>query len=233
VGVVTWAEYWDGETTVYANALHERVHYAAIARDIVACLPGREARVVDYGCGKALSADVVADASSRLFLCDSAPSVRETLADRYKQRSDIDVISPQQFEQLPAGSIDVIVANSVIQYLSASEFAHFLAVARGKLSRGGRLILADVIPRHVGPVQDAAQLLKFAAANGFLIPAGFGLARSFFSNYRQVRQRLGLLQFDETDILNVLAQAGFTGHRHYPNIGHNARRMTFLAYARS
>ena len=98
----------------------------------------------------------------------------------------------------------MIVANSVIQYLSASELAHFLAVSRDKLSRGGRLVLADVIPRHVGMVRDVAELLKFAAANGFLLAAGAGLVRSFFSNYRQVRQQLGLLQFEEAEIVEVV-----------------------------
>ena len=69
-------------------------------------------------------------------------------------------------------------------------------------------MLADVIPRHVGVLQDAAELLKFAAANGFLLAAGAGLVRSFFSSYRQIRQQLGLLQFEEAEILEVLGASG-------------------------
>jgi len=226
---VTWAEYWNGATTIYVNARHKSVHYEAVARDIVACLPGRAARVVDYGCGDALSAHLVADACAHLFLCESSESTRQRLVTRTADRPNIDIISPQQFEQLPPGTVDVIVANSVIQYLSASELAHFLAVSRDKLSRDGHLVLADVIPRHVGVLRDAAELLKFAAANGFLLAAGVGLVRSFFSNYRQIRQQLGLLQFDEAEILEVLAQSGFVAHRRQRNLGHNSRRMTFLA----
>ena len=229
---MTWAEYWNGETTIYVNARHKSVHYEAVARDIVACLPGPAARVVDYGCGDALSAHLVADACAHLFLCESSESTRQRLVARIAGRPDIDVVSPRQFEQLPSGTVDVIVANSVIQYLSASELAHLLAVSRDKLSRDGRLVLADVIPRHIGVVRDATELLKFAAANGFLLAAGAGLVRSFFSNYRQIRQQLGLLQFDEAEILEVLAQSGFLAHRRHPNIGHNAQRMTFLASVR-
>lgn len=231
-GAVTWTEYWSGKTTIYANARHKRVHYEAVARDIVACLPGPGARVVDYGCGEALSAHLVAEAYERLLLCDSTASLREELAARYVDRPNIDVISPQEFEHLAPGTIDLIVANSVVQYLSASQFAHFLAVARDKLSSAGRLVLADVIPRRIGPLQDATQLMKFAAANGFLLAAGAGLVRSFFSNYRQVRQRLGLLQFDEAEILQALSQAGFAAQRRHPNFGHNACRMTFVAFVR-
>ncbi len=228
-GRVTWSEYWNGETTIYVNARHKNVHYEAVARDIVACLPGPGARVVDYGCGEALSAHLVADACAHLYLCESSESTRQRLATRTVDRHNVDIIAPQQFEQLPPGSVDVIVANSVIQYLSPSELVHLLAVSREKLSREGRLVLADVIPRHVGMVRDVAELLKFAAANGFVLAAGAGLVRSYFSNYRQIRQQLGLLQFDEAEILGLLAQSGFVAHRRTPNIGHNAHRMTFVA----
>ena len=229
---MTWTEYWNGATTIYVNARHKSVHYEGIARDIVACLPGPDCRVVDYGCGDALSAHLVADACAHLFLCESSESTRQRLVARTMDRPNIAVISPQQFEQLPPGSVDVIVANSVIQYLSATELAHLLAVSRDKLSREGRLVLADVIPRLVGMLRDVAELLKFAAANGFLLSASAGLVRSYFSNYRQLRQQLGLLQFDEAEMLSLLGQSGFAAHRRTPNIGHNAQRMTFLASVR-
>jgi SAM-dependent methyltransferase len=227
---VSWIDYWSGETTLYVNARHKRVHYEGIAHDIVGCLPGPDARVVDYGCGDTQAAQVVADACARLYLCESAASTRERLTARYAGRPNIEAVSVEAFEQLSPGTIDMIVANSVVQYLSPSSFAHFLGVCRDKLAPGGQLVLADVIPRNLGPLQDAAELLKFAAANGFLFAAGAGLVRSFFSDYRRVRQQLGLLQFDEAEIVALLAQAGFTARRRYPNLGHNGRRMTFFAF---
>lgn len=230
---MTWTEYWNGDTTIYANTRHKSVHYARIARDLVGCLPGPDARVVDYGCGDALSAHVVADACAHLCLCESAENTRSRLAERYAGQSNIDVISVQQFEALEPATIDMVIANSVVQYLSPSAFAHFLAVCRDKLRPGGQLLLADVIPHDIGIIQDAAELLKFAAANGFLLAAGAGLVRSFFSSYRRVRQQLGLLQFDEAEILSLLDQAGFVARRRRPNIGHNQQRMTFMATVRS
>ena len=227
---VKWAEYWDGETTIYASDRHKRVHYARIADDIVRLLPGQsEATVVDYGCGDALSAHIVADRCSRLLLCESAITTRGRLAARYAGRGDIEVISPDDFAALPPRTIDLIVANSVIQYLSREELARFLELAREKLRPAGHLVLADVIPRHIGVLGDAAQLLRFAAANGFLLAACAGLVRSFFSSYRRIRGQLGLLQFDEAEMLDILRQAGFEAGRHHPNVGHNNRRMTFVA----
>ena len=229
---MTWTEYWNGETTIYANARHRSAHYQAVARDILRHVSNPDARVVDYGCGDTPCAHRLAAACGHLFLCESAPSVRRRLAARYAGEAKISVLTPKQFEQLDPGTIDTIVVNSVVQYLSAAEFAHLLAVSRNKLCRTGRLVLADVVPRHVGPLRDAVELLKFAATNGFLFSAVAGLMKSYFSNYRQIRQALGFLQLDEWEAVRALEQAGFVARRHYPNIGHNSRRMTFLAAVR-
>jgi|RhiMetdeSRZDD1v2_1073273.scaffolds.fasta_scaffold253426_2 SAM-dependent methyltransferase len=226
---MTWADYWDAGTTVYVSDRHKQVHYEGVARDVRGHVPAPDARVVDYGCGEALSAHLVADACRHLYLCDSSGTTRQRLADRYAGRANISVISPLEFEGLREASIDLIVANSVVQYLSPAEFERLLSVSRAKLGPAGRLVLADLIPRQVGALTDAAQLLRFAWANGFLFAAAAGLVRSFFSNYRRVRAQYGLLRFDEEEILQTLRRCGFSARRHHPNIGHNKRRMTFVA----
>ena len=229
--VVTWAEYWNRETTIYVNARHRRVHYERVARDILEYVPGPGARVVDYGCGDTLCAHAVAAACGHLFLCDSAPTVRASLAARYAGCANISVIGPQEFEHLDAGSVDTIVVNSVVQYLSAAVFARLLANARDKLSRDGCLVLGDIVPRHVGPLRDAMELFRFAAANGFLLAAAVGLVKSSLSSYPRLRREAGFLQFDEAEMLRQLEHAGFVAERRYPNIGHNTARMTFVAAA--
>lgn len=226
---MTWAEYWNTSTSTYVNARHRQVHYEVVARDLIACIPSPRARVLDYGCGDALSAHLVAEACAHLFLCDSSPSVRDRLAGRYPGRADISVLSTDQFLDLQDGTIDLIVANSVVQYMSTDELERFLEAARLKLAPRGQLVLADIIPPNVGPVTDASALLKFALANGFLVPAVLGLMKLFFSSYRHTRARFGLLQFDEKQIVAVLGQAGFRATRHHANFGHNPARMTFLA----
>jgi len=226
---MTWVEYWDADSTVYVNDRHRRVHYQGVARDIVSHVPSPKARVVDYGCGEALSAHLVADACGHLYLCESAGTTRTRLMQRYAQRSDISTISVSEFEALPDQSVDLMVINSVVQYLSLADFEHLLSLSRTKLGPSGRLVLADIIPRDVGALTDAVALLRFAGANGFLIPASIGLVRSFFSSYRRVRATLGLLRFDENEMIETLHRAGFSPRRHRPNIGHNAQRMTFVA----
>jgi hypothetical protein len=229
---VSWAEFWNQETTIYVNARHRRVHYERIAHDILKYVPGPDARVVDYGCGDTLCALQVAAACGHLFLCDSAPTVRERLAARYAGCPNISVIGPQQFEGLAAGTIDTVIVNSVVQYLSKAELDRLLGLVRSKLTGAGRLVLGDIVPRHVGPLRDAVELFKFAGANGFLHAAAAGLVKSSLSSYPRLRREAGFLQLEATEMLRELERAGFAARRDQPNIGHNSARMTFVATVR-
>jgi Methyltransferase domain len=228
---VSWAEYWNQETSLYVNERHRRLHYQRVARDIIAYVPEGDVRLLDYGAGDTLAARELAGACGQLLLCDASPRVRERLARRYAGVAKISILTPEEFQGLPAGSIGMIVVNSVVQYLSRSEFCAFLKLARHKLQAGGVLLLADIVPRHVSPLRDALELLKFAAGGGFVLPAVVGLVRSYFSPYRKIRQSSGFLQFEEAELLGLLHEHGFSAHRQPHNIGHNAQRMTFRALA--
>ena len=59
-----------------------------------------------------------------------------------------------------------------------------------------------------------------------------GLFRTYFSDYWRLRNSLGLARYDEAEIVAKLETAGFSAQRARANIGHNARRMTFLARPR-
>jgi SAM-dependent methyltransferase len=223
-----WIAFWDSEHSIYVNARHRDVHYRTIAQDISAHVaPG--ASVLDYGCGEALHADLVAAPARALILCEAAPMVRAALAERLAGHAKIEVRSPEQVAALPAGSLDVVVLHSVAQYLTPDELDALLGRFHRLLKDKGLLILGDVIPPQVSAFTDATALLRFAAANGFLGAALFGLARTVASDYWRLRSHLGLTRYDEATIVKKLAAAGFSARRAPANIGHNPARMTFLA----
>src|SRR5688500_716471 len=191
---MNWRDFWNQDTPIYVSERHKILHYSRIANDIARLIPSREAAVLDYGCGEALSADRVAAKCARLYLCDAAPIVRERLHARFAREARITVLSPEEAEALPDASLDLIVANSVIQYLSLDELRTLLRLARAKLRPGGSIVIADVIPPDVGPVADAGALLSFAWKGGFLGAALAGLARTALSEYRKLREELGVAQ---------------------------------------
>jgi SAM-dependent methyltransferase len=226
---MSWRDFWNRDTPIYVSGRHKLLHYARIAGDIARLIPSADAAVLDYGCGEALSADRVAARCGRLYLCDAAPLVRERLLARFAGDARIAVLAPEDAESLPDGSLDLMVANSVIQYLGLDELRALLRLARLKLKGGGSLILADVIPPDVSPLTDASALLSFAWKGGFLGAALVGLARTAVSDYRRLRDELGLAQYDEAEMIEILDEAGLSGERLPWNIGHNPSRMTFRA----
>jgi SAM-dependent methyltransferase len=224
-----WRSFWDSAHSIYVNARHKDVHYREIAEQIAAFVPGREARVLDHGCGDAVHADIVAAAAGELLLCDAAQSVRRALAARFAGSPKIRVLAPADVDALPDASLDLVVSNSVAQYLTAAELDRLLALWRRLLRPDGVLIVADVIPPGVGPLSDLVALLRYAAANGFLIAAVIGVARTAFSSYRKLRARLGITQYSESEFRAKLAAAGFSAERLAKNMEHNPARMTFRA----
>lgn len=230
---MTWRDYWNSDTPIYVNDRHKAVHYARIAKEELALLPHSEPepglRVLDYGCGEALSADRVARATVHLYLCDGAPLVCQRLSQRFGHISNLTVLAPEDIDIIAPQSIDLIIVNSLIQYLKKSELEAAMSIWRAKLRRDGSLLIADVIPGDVGPMTDALALLKLAATHGFLLAALGGLVRTALSDYSRIRAELGLSHYSESEMLTLLAGAGFTAVRHHPNLGHNQARMAFIA----
>jgi ubiquinone/menaquinone biosynthesis C-methylase UbiE len=226
---MNWRDYWNQDTPIYVSERHKVLHYWLVANDIASLVPFPEAVVLDYGCGEALSANRVASRCARLYLCDAAPLVRERLAERFGNEARITVLAPEEIESIADDSLDLAVANSLLQYLSLDEFRDLLALWRRKLKPEGRLVLADVLPPDLSPVADARALLAFAWQGGFLSPAIVGLARTALSDYRKIRDEIGLARYGEAEMVELLRDSGFRAERRRQNMGHNPSRMTFIA----
>ena len=227
--MASWVDFWNRNTSIYVNERHKLLHYRGVARDIAALVESPDDRVLDHGSGEAIAADIVAGKCAFLYLCDAAPNTRAKIAGKFCDNPKIKVIAPEELYDIAEGSLDLIVANSVLQYLDADTLDELLEEWKGKLSSRGRLVLADVVPPDVSPLTDAGALLRFAGKGGFLVAAMGGLVRTFFSDYRKIRGELGLSTYSEADIFSKLKRHGFTGRRLSRNIGHNPARLSFEA----
>jgi SAM-dependent methyltransferase len=224
-----WVSFWDSPHPIYVNARHLEVHYRTLAEDIVAQLPVRGSRVLDFGCGEALHADDIAAITWELYLCEAAPKLRARLKQRFAGNAKVKVLAPDDIERLPVAGLDLVIANSVVQYLSREELERLLAIWRRRLRRGGQVVIADVIAPRQSTLADVRALLSFAAKHGFLLAALKGLVRTVFSPYRSLRAQLGLTHYSEEDMLDLLHAAGFNAERMRVNLGHNQTRMAFRA----
>ncbi len=226
----TWAEFWDRPNSVYCGERHLVAHFRLVADELIGALGGQTGlRVLDYGCGEALDAGRVAGMTGRLHLCDSAPGLRARLAAKFAHEKRIAVIAPEALGDLAEGSVDLVFASSVVQYLDRAALDGFLGTARRLLAAGGRLIVTDVIPTDNRIVDDVRALLAFASRNGFLPAALASLVATFFSDYRRMRARAGLAAYDDAAFVSILAAAGLSGERAPRNLGENPYRRTFVA----
>lgn len=224
-----WIDYYDSTHTIYANKLHRDVHFDLIAREIVGYIGSPDDVVLDYACGEALSAAKVAAACCCLVLAEPAPGVRSRLASRFAGNDRIEVTSLDDLPARPPASLDLVIMNSVAQYMTRSELDQAFAVVRRLLKPSGRLVVGDILAPDVGMSADVVALLRLARRHGFLWDALVGLVRTALSDYRSLRSKVGLQHYGAPEMIAKLTAAGFAASRAPVNIGHNPARMTFVA----
>src|SRR5258707_2875881 len=139
-----WIDYYDSTHTIYASRLHRDLHFQLIARDIIGYISSPDAVVLDYACGEALSAARVADACGKLYLAEPAPGVRGRLIARFAPNTRIRVRSLDDLRKMDEKSVDLVIMNSVAQYMTPHELDSALAVIRRLLNPAGRLELGDI-----------------------------------------------------------------------------------------
>ena len=229
-----WAEFWSGQHSIYVNARHAQVHYERLSRDLTVLLASRTRPcVLDWGCGDALNALSAAAACGELLLYDAVAAVQQRLQRRFGGTQGIRVLDDGGWAGLPDRSVDVVVLNSVAQYLSRTELERRLDEFHRIVRSDGEVIVADIIPPTAGMLPDVLSLLGTGLRHGFFLAACGGLARTFFSEYRKLRARAGFSTYSEKEFLELLSARGFTAERLAANVGFNQQRMTFRARPRA
>lgn len=229
--MASWAAFWDRPHSIYVNETHLHAHFERLGRDVLARLPPKGGRVLlDYGCGDALAAPRFAQAGWRVHLYDASPETRRRLAARYGGNAQIVVLDDAGMAALAPGAMDAILASSVVQYVARAELPTLLARWHALLAPEGQLLVADIVTPRSSALTDAASLLSFARAHGFLGAALLGLVRTFFSDYRRLRRELGLASYEAEEFIGLLSAAGFRAERLPANPGPSPHRLAVLGH---
>lgn len=232
-GTTGWRAYWEGDASVYVNTRHKIAHYQHLADDLlrVAAALGRpldRIDMLDFGCGEALSADRIAARIHHLTLSDTSQRVRDGLARRFGDRKGVSILDAEAVAALPDAAFDLIVVNSVLQYVSPDAATELIRSLARLVKPDGRMLVGDVLPPELGALTDVRELLAFAVRERFLVAALAGLVRTALSDYSRIRARVGLTRYSVVAFERLARSAGLQAEPLQRNIGHNPHRLAFL-----
>jgi SAM-dependent methyltransferase len=226
----SWLDFWNAPNAIYVGRRHREAHYAKVLSGIARFIPaGGAAVVLDWGCGDALAADDLAQTCRTLLLYDRADSTRSRLLAHYAGSPKICVLDDAELDAAAPASVDLIVVNSVAQYLDRRQFVDALQLFHRLLKSDGALLLGDIIAPDTPLVGHVTTFLRFAWRNGFFVAALIGLVRNFVSPYRKLRRDAGYACYTQTQLLGLLDDNGFVGERLASNIAVSQLRSSYLA----
>ena len=226
----SWIEYWNRPDGIFVNGLHKRAYYQRLFSNVLPFLPrGSGSAMLDWGCGEAFGAERMGAECETIYLYDPADVVRTRLRETYKDHQRIVVISERQLKGLPSECLDLILINSVIQYLSQQQLVAALCDLRRLLRPDGQFLIGDVIVPGTAPWQHVIVFLTFAYRAGFMLSAIVGLIRKFLPYCNSVKGHHGLSKYSEADLLGVFELCNLDGRRLSRNIAVSPIRSSYIA----
>ena len=227
----SWIEYWNRPNGIFVSEVHKRAHYECILSNVLPFLPRRRgSAMLDWGCGEAFAAPWMAATCEQLYLYDPADRIRLRVQERYKDDPRIVVLDDAGLNRLPTSCLDLVLINSVVQYLGRAELIAALGKLRPLLKHEGRILIGDVIVPGTTLSNHLAVFLRFAYRKRFLAAALLGLLRNFRpSSYFSLQRNRGYSQYAEQDFLALLNQSGLVGERLPNNIAISPIRSSYLA----
>lgn len=181
---------------------------------------GPQSRVLDFGCGYF---DVGLGIADRVGCIDGFDPDELTL-DVVRQR--VKPNSPSQLfgsvEAIPRRHYDLIIANSVVQYLGGdADLARTLTLFRDCLRGRGTVLLGDLIPPWYSSALDAFRSLWVAFRHRMMLAMVVHLWKAAFKG-----PRLQLYQIAPNRIVELAAETGFACRLLDCNVTPSRRRFS-------
>jgi SAM-dependent methyltransferase len=184
------------------------------------------ARVLDFGCGFGFVAEMLAPHVGELFLWDASANMRRRARLNVAGRQNIRLLDLSDPKSLPDElQFELILVNSVVQYMNLEEFSAWLLRWRSMLAPGGRIVVSDLIPPNYPALRDVPDLLSFSARRGFLVCAVWQALREI-GRYWKVRRFRPLSRIGLEELSKLGKDAGLAASYLPVNLTHFRTRLT-------
>jgi len=215
--------YWPVERLQCAQAgLYVERLFEAVPLSLGAC-------VLDFGCGGGQAAARLADRVGRLALWDPDPAARAAATAAVSGRRNATVLAAAP---APPAAFDVVLVNSVLQFVPRCDLPELLAGLGAVLAPGGRVVVSDVIPRGHRARRDILDAARFAGRAGVLAPLAAAATRAA-AGYLSASRRQPLTRIDADELAALGGAAGLATAVLPANLTHFRGRFAAVLTHRS
>jgi SAM-dependent methyltransferase len=219
-----WNSYWE-ELRENQRLFHEQSD--EYFRNLCAALGlDPRMRVLDFGCGFGHVAELLAPHVGELSLWDTSANMRRRARLNLAKQHNIRFLDFSDPNASNSGlRFDLILVNSVVQYMTPEQFSTWLLRWRNMLATSGRIVVSDLIPPNYPTIRDIVDLLRFSGRRGFLVRAVWQ-AFSEIWRYWGVRRARPLFRVGPEDLSQRGRDAGLTVSCLPTNLTHFKKRLT-------
>lgn len=178
--------------------------------------------VLDFGCGYGYVTEHLAPYVAHVWIWDKVEDAMAAGLRRIRH-PNVSEIDPAHTNE----KFDLIVVNSVIQYMSDDVLSDWLERWAGLLKSGGSIAISDVPTRAPSLVGEGLQWFRLALKHGVLIDA-IRFAKANASRYRDARAKVGLATVSEPQLRRLADGAGLTVHREPRNLAYQSGRDSYV-----
>ena len=191
----------------------------------------RDQRVLDFGCGFGSVVALLAPLVSEVWWWDRSPTMRAAtrrMTSEFHNARLYDLsASPLLGDKTdrPEGTFDLILVNSVVQYMTPAELWRWIERWRDLVAPNGQIVLSDLIPQQHGRLSDMIDLFRFAARHG----SPFRAARQAIGDvggYRRASRAAPLVRVGTRDLTQHATDAGLETKVLPRNLTHFTKRWT-------
>jgi SAM-dependent methyltransferase len=219
-----WEPYWEtlsDHQRMYREQAHEYVGNLISALSLDA-----RWRVLDFGCGFGFVAEKLAPLVDELFLWDASANMRFHALANAAGHSNVRWLDLSGSQSPPTGPrFDLVLVNSVMQYMMSEEFSGWLRCWAGLLRPAGRIVVSDILCPGGGSWREIIDLLKFSARRGFAFRA-FSEALGQLGKYGKTRRACPLTRMGPEELKRRGRAVGLTVSLPGRNLTHFPRRIT-------
>lgn len=180
---------------------------------------------LDFGCGFGFMADELASRVREVYLWDASENMRRLASRKVARHNNVRFLDLSTPDLISAEhSFDLILVNSVVQYMSKEDFSAWLKRWRCLLAPQGSLVISDIIMPGQSFLLDLLAYLVFGAREGFLVHTLWNTLKQF-SRYLRVRRKRPLTRYSREELQEQASAAGLSVRFLPENITYRTRRL--------